>query len=168
MSSLAFRCSTIILNSSIPSCTWSNSHRSPGTHRCIVGWRKRRDHECRCYLKGLQNVPPQQAIIDNTTRIAGKRDMARLLNIPVQFATVIFLFVFDTGANISVISETYAAKSTSKLLHTRFVVKCAPLPVCRLRLIWQWPNRWSWALLHPTMWCLWYFRTVPCLSEWRL
>ncbi len=73
--------------------------------------------------KGLQNVPPQQAIIDNTTRIAGKRDMARLLNIPVQFGDSTFLFVFDTGANISVISETYAAKSNLQLLHTRFKVR---------------------------------------------
>ncbi|MFT3823252.1 MAG: pepsin/retropepsin-like aspartic protease family protein [Chitinophagaceae bacterium] len=73
--------------------------------------------------KSLQNVAPQQAIVDNDTHIAGKRDMARLLNIPVQFGDSTFQFVFDTGANISVVSETYAGKSNMELLHSRFKVR---------------------------------------------
>jgi len=71
----------------------------------------------------LKDVPAQKAIINNDTYIAGQRDMARLLNIPVQFGDSTFLFVFDTGANISVINETYSKKSNLEPLLKPFKVR---------------------------------------------
>lgn len=73
--------------------------------------------------KGLHNVPPQITSIASETQIAYKRDLAGLINIPVGFGDSIFYFVFDTGANLSVITETYARKSNLQLLDVRFKVR---------------------------------------------
>jgi predicted aspartyl protease len=73
--------------------------------------------------KGLQDVAPQTTTIASDTRIVYRRDLAGLINIPVSFADSTFDFVFDTGANLSVITESYARKSNLRLLNVRFKVR---------------------------------------------
>lgn len=73
--------------------------------------------------KGLQHVAPQTTTITGDTRIAYRRDLAGLINIPVNFADSSFDFVFDTGANLSVISESCARKANLDLLHVTFRVQ---------------------------------------------
>jgi predicted aspartyl protease len=73
--------------------------------------------------KGLQHVAPQTTTIARETQIPYRRDLAGLINVPVRFADSTFDFVFDTGANISVITESYARKSNLRMLNVRFKVK---------------------------------------------
>jgi predicted aspartyl protease len=73
--------------------------------------------------KGLQNVPPQTTTINRETQIAYRRDLAGLMNIPVGFADSTYYFVFDTGANLSVITESYARKSNLRMLNVKFKVR---------------------------------------------
>lgn len=73
--------------------------------------------------KGLQHVAPQTTTIASDTRIDYRRDLAGLINIPVKFADSTFDFVFDTGANLSVISESYARKAGLQLLNVFFKVQ---------------------------------------------
>ncbi len=73
--------------------------------------------------KGLQNVPPQTTTISSETQIPYRRDLAGLINIPVSFADSTFYFVFDTGANLSVITESYARKSNLHMLNVKFKVR---------------------------------------------
>jgi predicted aspartyl protease len=73
--------------------------------------------------KGLQNVPPQTTTISSETQIAYRRDLAGLMNIPVSFADSTYYFVFDTGANLSVITESYARKSNLRMLNVKFKVR---------------------------------------------
>ncbi len=88
--------------------------------------------------KGLQNVPPQNHGHQQRDRIAYRRDLAGLINIPVSFADSTYYFVFDTGANLSVITESYARKSNLRMLNVKFKVRW-PLPVCRCTLTWPSP-----------------------------
>jgi predicted aspartyl protease len=73
--------------------------------------------------KGLQHVPPQTTTISNETQIPYRRDLAGLINIPVSFADSTFYFVFDTGANLSVITESYARKTSLRMLNVKFKVR---------------------------------------------
>jgi predicted aspartyl protease len=73
--------------------------------------------------KGLQHVPPQTTTISSETQIAYRRDLAGLMNIPVTFADSTYYFVFDTGANLSVITESYARKSNLRMLNVKFKVR---------------------------------------------
>jgi predicted aspartyl protease len=73
--------------------------------------------------KGLQHIEPQTTTIVKDTRILYRRDLAGLINIPVGFADSSFDFVFDTGANLSVISETYARRAGMKILNVFFKVQ---------------------------------------------
>jgi len=58
----------------------------------------------------LQKQAPQQLSKEKDTRIYMKRDIAGLWNIPVQTDSTITNFVFDTGAGISVLTESLAKK----------------------------------------------------------
>lgn len=58
----------------------------------------------------LATAPAQQAHKQASSVIPIKKDMAGLWNIPVQQQGSSYLFVFDTGANISTISASYAQK----------------------------------------------------------
>jgi predicted aspartyl protease len=58
----------------------------------------------------LATVPAQQVHKQASSAIPVKKDMAGLWNIPVQQQDSSYLFVFDTGANISTITATYAQK----------------------------------------------------------
>lgn len=61
--------------------------------------------------ESLQAALPQQLSVTENTRIAYKRDMAGLINIPVSISDTTNQFVFDTGANISVITESNAKRN---------------------------------------------------------
>lgn len=73
--------------------------------------------------KGLQKVPAQRTRVRKDSRIAYKRDLAGLINIPVQFGNNTYDFVFDTGANLSVITESYAATVGLDLLQVNYKVR---------------------------------------------
>ena len=73
--------------------------------------------------KALQNVPPQTTTVTRETQIGYRRDLAGLITVPVSFADSSFYFVFDTGANLSVITESYARKAFLRKLNVRFKVK---------------------------------------------
>lgn len=73
--------------------------------------------------KGLIHTAAQQTSITQDSRIPYKRDMAGLINVPVQFADSTFDFVFDTGANLSVITESYAKKAGLDILNVPFDVR---------------------------------------------
>lgn len=61
--------------------------------------------------ESLQETGPQQLNTTADTKIAYKRDMAGLINIPVSISDTTNEFVFDTGANISVITESNALRN---------------------------------------------------------
>ena len=73
--------------------------------------------------KGLQDVPPQTTTISSENRIGYRRDLAGLITVPVSFVDSSFYFVFDTGANFSVITESYARKAYLRKLNVKFKVK---------------------------------------------
>lgn len=54
--------------------------------------------------------PRQQVQHNGTATVKTKRDLAGLLNIPVQSGDSTYAFVFDTGAGISTIMESFARK----------------------------------------------------------
>ena len=58
----------------------------------------------------IQDVEKQSVIKNSETQIDIKRDMAGLYNIPVTYNGENTDFIFDTGANFSTITETYAKK----------------------------------------------------------
>lgn len=67
--------------------------------------------------KGLAKVPAQRTRIQKDCRLYYMRDRAGLINVPVQFKDSTFDFVFDTGANLSVITESYGAKIGLDVMH---------------------------------------------------
>ncbi|WP_276481738.1 retropepsin-like aspartic protease family protein [Paraflavitalea pollutisoli] len=73
--------------------------------------------------KGLADVPAQRTTIARDSRIAYKRDKAGLVNVPVSFRDSTYDFVFDTGANLSVITESYAAKASVDVRPVVFKVR---------------------------------------------
>ena len=58
--------------------------------------------------KYARNVPPQHVNKSADTRLTMKKDLAGLMNVPVELHDSTFNFVFDSGAGMSVISERYA------------------------------------------------------------
>lgn len=73
--------------------------------------------------KGLQDTPPQTISRNSDTHLKYTRDLAKLINIPVGFTDTSFNFVFDTGANLCVISDSYATKAGLRRLNTSFRVR---------------------------------------------
>jgi predicted HAD superfamily phosphohydrolase YqeG len=72
--------------------------------------------------KNLITVQKQQTLIQKDTRIATTRDMARLMTIPVTFGAYQDAYIFDTGANISVITESNAKKAQLQMVGDTFQV----------------------------------------------
>ncbi len=68
----------------------------------------------------LAQVPPQQNDITADTWLTWKRDIAGLMTIPVDANGQPSDFVFDTGANFSTISQSYAKKFNMQLIQTSF------------------------------------------------
>lgn len=58
----------------------------------------------------LKNIAPQQTIIKTNTTIPWTRDKLGLIEIPVTCNAAVYQGIFDTRANISTITKTYAAK----------------------------------------------------------
>lgn len=60
--------------------------------------------------KALAGLGKQEAVKTSETSINMKKDIAGLYNIPIKYKNYSIDFVFDTGANFSTITESYAAK----------------------------------------------------------
>jgi Aspartyl protease len=58
----------------------------------------------------LKNIAPQQTIIKTNTTFPWTRDKLGLIEIPVVCKSAAYQGIFDTRANISTITKTYAAK----------------------------------------------------------
>ncbi|MCL4641086.1 MAG: retropepsin-like domain-containing protein, partial [Olivibacter sp.] len=67
--------------------------------------------------RALENVPPQQ-ITKVESRVKWTRDKIGLMNIPIRIGNQVSDFVFDTGANLSTISLSYAQKLKLKIIAT--------------------------------------------------
>ena len=73
----------------------------------------------------LTDVPPQTISKTQDTKIQMTKDWVGLWNIPVTVSDSTYDFIFDTGANISTITESYAKKLGFKILETEFEVGTA-------------------------------------------
>jgi len=62
------------------------------------------------FYKGLQNVEPQKMAKSCSIEINSYRNQFNHLMIPVECGGVKDNFILDTGANVSVVTETYAKK----------------------------------------------------------
>ncbi|HMQ98956.1 MAG TPA: retropepsin-like aspartic protease [Ignavibacteria bacterium] len=60
--------------------------------------------------KAAENIQKQSIVIAGDSKIPLKKDLAGLINIPVKCGGDNEDFIFDTGANFSVVNETYAKK----------------------------------------------------------
>ena len=65
---------------------------------------------------GLQTTPPQQTTIKNSATIHWRKDKIGLIEIPIRRHLKTYNAVFDTRANLSCISQTYAAKLNLNIL----------------------------------------------------
>jgi hypothetical protein len=63
----------------------------------------------------IVTVPQQVTIIPGTTMVIRKKDKIGLVNVPVSHCKDTCQLVFDTGANLSVISESNAKKLGMKV-----------------------------------------------------
>lgn len=70
----------------------------------------------------LKDVPKQSIIRNKDFNIPLEKDIASLLNIKVSTIDTTTNFIFDTGANISVIRRTYVDKMGLQLIESNFKV----------------------------------------------
>lgn len=92
----------------------ADAYRAIMTH-CKTDSAERADLENSIALWGaIAEVPQQQVIQQQTAVLHWQKDMIGLLQVPVSVGTDTCDLVFDTGANISVITE-----SSAKKLHMR-------------------------------------------------
>lgn len=75
--------------------------------------------------KALAGVPRQTAIIQRGESIPLKKDKAGLWNVPVTTANNEEEFIFDTGANFSVVCESTARKNKWRTIEAGFEVGTA-------------------------------------------
>lgn len=68
------------------------------------------------FYQYLVNAPKMTIIKESDSKIPLTRDLAGIFNIPVQINGETEEFIFDTGANISVIDKTLATKYGVKIL----------------------------------------------------
>lgn len=72
-------------------------------------------------LRGvLKNTAPQHTIIKNNTSIPWVHDRLGLIEIPVKCNSAVYNGIFDTRANISTITKTYAAKLGLHILNVSY------------------------------------------------
>jgi predicted aspartyl protease len=69
---------------------------------------------------GLMATPPQRITLSGSTTIPWHKDKVGLIEIPVRMGDSSVSSIFDTRANISSISETYARKLGVHILPTRY------------------------------------------------
>lgn len=72
--------------------------------------------------EAISGVPKMTLLNRKSTKIQMKLDLAGLYNVPVRVNSSVFEFVFDTGANISTISQSNAEKSGVEILGNEFDV----------------------------------------------
>ncbi|QHS56367.1 hypothetical protein GWR56_12770 [Mucilaginibacter sp. 14171R-50] len=72
--------------------------------------------------KNLVAVQKQQVLVRHDTRVATTRDIAGLMTLPVTFGSYKDAYIFDTGANISVITESNAEKAAIQFVGDTFQV----------------------------------------------
>lgn len=72
--------------------------------------------------KELENQEKQQVNIASDTRIQLSRDKANLANVPVKVSGMTQNFVFDTGANFSVIQRSLALQMNCEIIPVQFDV----------------------------------------------
>lgn len=72
--------------------------------------------------KAASNIPAQTVEFKDNTNIETSRDMAGLMNLPLTLNGVAGEFVFDTGANFSVITKSYSEKHKVKILDAKIKV----------------------------------------------
>jgi hypothetical protein len=70
--------------------------------------------------KALMNTPPQQLTKTEVTSLAWTRDKIGLIEIPITSHGSLFQGIFDTRANISSISRTYARKLGLRMLDVTY------------------------------------------------
>ncbi|GGB03664.1 retropepsin-like aspartic protease [Puia dinghuensis] len=69
---------------------------------------------------GLASIPAQQTSISGNTTIPWQKDKVGLIEIPVRIHDSVVSSIFDTRANISSISATYAKKLGIRLLNVTY------------------------------------------------
>jgi len=69
---------------------------------------------------GLKNTPRQQTIIVDNTTLHWQRDMIGLIEVPAKTNNSPFNAIFDTRANISSITQTYARKLGLRILDVTY------------------------------------------------
>ncbi len=72
--------------------------------------------------KALENSEKQQIIHTSDVRIQMTRDLAKLANIPVAISGMTKDFIFDTGANFSVIQRSVALEMGCEIIPVQFDV----------------------------------------------
>lgn len=70
----------------------------------------------RIIWKAASEIQAETIEISGDSRLKIKKDMAGLINIPVKCGGVEEDFIFDTGANFSVVNDTYAKKMKLTML----------------------------------------------------
>jgi len=85
-------------------------------------------------LSGLIKMQPQTVVISKDTRINTTKDAADLINIPVSVNGSADSYVFDTGANFSVITESNARKYHLQLMDFYFDVKAITGKMVKARI----------------------------------
>ena len=73
----------------------------------------------------LSNVPKQRAIINKDVTLPIKKDKAGLSTVPVNFGDIPMDFVFDTGANFSVVQKSVAEALGMEIIPANFKVGAA-------------------------------------------
>ena len=66
--------------------------------------------------EGLKNIPKQQTFITQTTNIRWTKNKIGIVEIPVKNHHVLYAAIFDTRANISTITQSYANKLSLQTL----------------------------------------------------
>ena len=72
--------------------------------------------------KAIIDAPSQETIKPGAQKIKMKRDIAGLWNLPVNAGNTLYNFIFDTGANFSVMVESAARKSGLKIIDAKIKV----------------------------------------------
>lgn len=72
--------------------------------------------------KAAEKIQPQTVEFKADSKIETTRDLAGLMNVPVKLNSKDAVFVFDTGANFSTITESFAKKHGIRLLDGKIKV----------------------------------------------
>lgn len=73
----------------------------------------------------LTDIPQQTTSKTKDSKIQMKKDWLGLLNIPVNVSGKTYEFIFDTGANISTVTKSFAKKLGLTMLDTEFDIETA-------------------------------------------